>query len=104
MILDFILVFGGIWLLLTLFEPIVSWMDAGSACDHKYAFDRWYRDRRYKEIEEQHILDPPEVPVKAPSKRQLKREAKEQRRAMKREARKLTKKKRKELKCGNGKA
>lgn len=37
----FILFAGIVWLLLTLFEPLVAYIDAGKACDQKYAFDRF---------------------------------------------------------------
>lgn len=75
--IGFVLLFAAIWIALTLFEPVIWWLDAGKACDQKYAFDRWDRDRRWKTIHEQHDLSPisKEPKVNSKQRRKLRRKA-----------------------------
>lgn len=88
----FILFAGIVWLLLTLFEPLVAYIDAGKACDQKYAFDRFKRVQSYEEIAASHRASPLYQQMKEEkqlSKRQLKRkEAKARRAQLKKEQQK----------------
>jgi len=56
--LNFILVAGIIWLLLTLFEPLVAYFDAMAACDRKYAPARARRAEVYAELAALHRQSP----------------------------------------------
>lgn len=80
MIVGWVILFGSIWLLLVLFEPFVTYMEAGAECDRKYASARERDEARMRELQEQHEamskqLVPEEPSPKKKSKRQLKREA-----------------------------
>ena len=55
---NFILVAGIIWLVLTLFEPLVAYFDAMSACDRKYAPARARRAEVYAELAALHRQSP----------------------------------------------
>lgn len=55
---EFVIVAGLIWLGLTLFEPLVWWLDAGKSCDQHYAWDRIQRAQRYEELAESHSMSP----------------------------------------------
>ena len=55
---NFILVAGIIWLVLTLFEPLVAYFDAMSACDRKYAPARARRAEIYAELAALHRQSP----------------------------------------------
>lgn len=52
--IEFLLVMGGIWLLLFLGQPLVAYMDAMHACDLKYATDRRRRTEVYEELSALH--------------------------------------------------
>ena len=54
----FILFAGIVWLLLTLFEPLVAYLDAGKACDQRFAFDRYKRARSMEDIAASHRASP----------------------------------------------
>lgn len=56
--LNFILVAGIVWLLLTLFEPLVAYFDAKAECDRKYAPDRARRAEIYEELAAMHRQSP----------------------------------------------
>lgn len=80
MIFGWIILFGSIWLLLVLFEPFVTYMEAGAKCDRKYASARERDEARMRELQEQHAamskqIVPEATAPKKKSKRQLKREA-----------------------------
>ena len=86
---DFVIGAGIIWLVLTLFEPLVAYIDAGKACDRKYAFNRYKRAQMYEEMAASHRASPLYQQMKEEkqlSKRQLKRkEAKARRAQLKKE-------------------
>ena len=81
MIVGWVIFFGGIWLLLTILEPFVVYMETGAECDRKYARAREKDETRMRELQEQQavlakqIVPQQEVLSKPKSKRQLKREA-----------------------------
>lgn len=56
--IQFVLVMGFIWVVLTLLEPLVAYIDAGKACDRKYAFDRIQRARTMEEMAASHRASP----------------------------------------------
>lgn len=81
---EFVIFAGIVWLGLTLFEPLVAYFDAGSACDRKYAFDRIQRAQKYEEMAASHRANLPYQQMKEEkqlSKRQLKRKQNKERRA-----------------------
>ncbi len=55
---NFILVAGIIWLLLTVFEPLVAYFEAKSECDRKYAPARARRAEIYEELAAMHRQSP----------------------------------------------
>lgn len=81
MIVGWVIFFGGIWLLLTILEPFVVYMETGAECDRKYARARERDEARMRELQEQHadlakqLAPQQEVLLQPKSKRQLKREA-----------------------------
>lgn len=89
--IQFVLVMGLIWVVLTLFEPLVAYLDAGKACDQRFAFDRYKRARSMEDIAASHRASPLYQQMKEEkqlSKRQLKRkQAKERRAQLKKEQR-----------------
>ena len=86
---EFVIGAGIIWLVLTLFEPLVAYLDAGRECDQKYAFDRFKRAQIYEELAASHRASPLYQQMKEEkqlSKRQLRRkEAKARRAQLKKE-------------------
>ncbi len=89
--IQFVLVMGFIWVVLTLLEPLVAYIDAGKACDRKYAFDRIQRARTMEEMAASHRASPLYQQMKEEkqlSKRKLRRKEYKARRAqLKREQR-----------------
>ena len=82
--IQFVLVMGFIWVVLTLFEPLVAYLDAGKACDRKYAFNRYKRAQIYEEMAASHRASPLYQQMqeeKQLSKRQLRRKQAKARRA-----------------------
>ena len=55
---EFVIGAGIIWLVLTLFEPLVAYLDAGKACDRKYAANRIRRAQIYEEMAASHRASP----------------------------------------------
>ena len=83
--IQFVLVMGFIWVVLTLFEPLVAYLDAGKACDQKYAFDRFKRAQSYEEMAASHRASPLYQQMKEEkqlSKRKLRRKEYKARRAL----------------------
>ena len=52
--LEYLLIMGGIWLALFLFQPVIAHMDAIKWCDIKYSGDRARRAETYAQLNALH--------------------------------------------------